>query len=424
MVLPEEVAARILAESVRRRSSLRGVAVEFFSARPSLDYMKPIVRVLTLGVARNYMLLDHILLSLGYGPPSHATRWMLARVLVFEAINGKIKPSRARLAAPKAGLDADKILELRGAKPREFVKGLSSIDRLSVLYSFPRWIVEELMEAGIPSLSELLEALNKDPIRWIRVRPGVDAGRLAEKLREHGVVIKPDKDLPDVAMIIEGASRATRTPEYQEGLYVLQDKASALVSWVLSPRSMSVVADPTAGAAVKTSHSVWLGARYAVAGDLKPARLGEAFRLLNRLKLRHRADIVVGDARRLYLRRFDGLIVDPPCTDIGRLQYEPEVKMWLTRGDAKYFRRLQLRMLQEAVDTAPPGARIVYSVCTLTYSETIWVIRRLIETRPEVDLVEQTPFIGEKPRKLPMTQRTLPHLHKTQGFFIALTTKR
>jgi 16S rRNA (cytosine967-C5)-methyltransferase len=424
MVLPEEVAARILAESVRRRSSLRDVAVEFFSARPSLDYMKPIVRVLTLGVARNYMLLDHILLSLGYGPPSHATKWMLARVLVFEAINGKIKPSRARLAAPKAGLDADKILELRGAKPREFVKGLSSIDRLSVLYSFPRWIIEELMEAGIPGLSKLLEALNKDPIRWIRVRPDVDTRRLVEKLREHGVVIKPDKDLPDMAMIIEGASKATRTPEYQEGLYVLQDKASALVSWILSPRGMSVVADPTAGAAVKTSHSVWLGARYAVAGDLKPARLGEAFRLLNRLKLRHRVDIVVGDARRLYLRRFDGLIVDPPCTDIGRLQYEPEVKMWLTRGDAKYFRRLQLRMLQEAVDTAPPGARIVYSVCTLTYSETIWVIRRLIETRPEADLVEQTPFIGEKPRKLPMTQRMLPHLHKTQGFFIALITKR
>jgi 16S rRNA (cytosine967-C5)-methyltransferase len=422
MVLPEEIAAYILAETVRRRASMRSIAVEFFSRNPELDYMKPIVRVLTLGVARNYLLLDHILTSLGYGPPNNSRQWMLARVLVFEAVKGKIKPSRARKLADKAKLKVDDILRLKGANPTDYVKGLQSIDRLSILYSFPRWIIEELMEARIPDLPKLLAALNSDPTRWIRVKPGVDRAKLAAELREEGVIIEPDRDLPDVAKVVDGASKLTRTRAYQQGLYVVQDKASALVGWVARAEG-GIAVDPTAGAAVKASHLAWLDAKYVIAGDLKPQRLGEAKRNLNRLKLAHLIDLAVGDARSPYWRSATVVIVDPPCTDIGRLQYEPEVKMWLTRGDLHHFRRLQLSMLSAAIEYSQRGTVIVYSVCTLTRSETVWVLRRVLERYPEAEIVDPEPVIGERPPQLPKAQRMLPHKHGTQGFFIAKIVK-
>lgn len=416
--LPEEAAAWILAETVRRKASLRDVAGEYFARNPGLEYMKPLVRVLTLGVARNYMLLDHVLAGGGYGPPSHSTRWMLARVAVYEALSGRLKPSRARRLAEKTGVDAEWLLSLRGARPREFVRGLGGLGRLSVLYSFPRWILEELAAARIPRLEELLAALNRDPVRWLRVHPGLTPQELAERLRQRGVIIEPDRDLPDVARILRGESLAVRTPEYREGLYVVQDKASSLVSWVAEPRGR-IIHDPTAGAAIKASHGLWLGARYAVAGDVKPLRIREAVATLERLRLRHAADVVVGDARFPYLRAAGVVVVDPPCSDIGRMQYEPEVKLWLSRGDVKFFRRIQLRMLQAQLEAAPRGAVAVYSVCTLTRSETIWVVRRVLERVPEAELVHQEPFIGERPAGLPLAQRMLPHLHGTQGFFIA-----
>lgn len=416
-MLPEEVAALILADAVRLRTSMREVATRFFSKHPELDYMKPVVRVLSLGVARNYLLLDHVLASLGYGPPSHSTNWMLARVLVFEALSNKLKPSRARKLAPKAGVDADKLLDLRGANPREFVKGLGGIDKLSVLYSFPRWVLEELLSAGIDNIAQLLQSLNRDPVRWIRVRPGVSVAELATRLARHGIVIEPDKDLDDVAMIARGASKAPHTPEYQQGLFVLQDKASALVGHVAEPYN-KVGVDPTAGAAIKASHLAWLGARYVIAGDVKAQRLGEAKHTLRRLKLGHLVDLVVGDARKPYLSRYGTVIVDPPCSDIGRLQYEPEVKLWLTRGDVRFYRRLQYRILRAILEAAPRGARVVYSVCTLTYSETIWVVKKVLSEIAEAEIVEPEPLIGEKPRKMPKAQRLLPNLHRTQGFFI------
>ncbi len=421
-MLPEEVAAIILADSVRLRTSLRDVAIRFFSRNPELGYMKPIVRVLSLGVARNYILLDHVLTSLGYGPPSHSVKWMTARVLVFEALSGKLKPSRARKLAPKIGIDTDKLLELRGANPREFVKGLGGVDRLSVLYSFPRWIIEELLSAGIENVAQLLQSLNRDPTRWLRVSPWISVASLATRLARYGVVIEPDKDLYDVAMIVKGASKAPHTREYQEGLFVLQDKASALVGYVAKPQGR-VGIDPTAGAAIKATHLAWLGARYVVAGDVKAKRLNEARHTLRRLRLGHLVDLVVGDARSPYISRIGTAIIDPPCSDIGRLQYEPEVKMWLSRGDIKFFRRLQYRMLRSILEAAPRGATIVYSVCTLTYSETIWVIRRVIRELMEAELSEPEPVIGERPKALPKTQRMLPHVHRTQGFFIAKLVK-
>jgi len=282
--------------------------------------------------------------------------------------------------------------------------------------------VEELMEARIPNLQKLLAALNMDPTRWIRIRPGVDVNRLASELSEEGVTIEPDRDLPDVARVVDGASKLTSIKAYQRGLYVVQDKASALVGWVARVEG-GVAIDPTAGAAIKASHLAWLGAGYVVAGDLKPQRLGEARRTVNRLGLGHVMDLAVGDARAPYWRRANVVIIDPPCTDIGRLQYEPEVKMWLTRGDLHHFRRLQLAILSAAMEAAERGTVIVYSVCTLTRSETVWVVRRALERHPDVEIVDAEPVIGERPPQLPNAQRMLPHLHNTQGFFIAKMVK-
>jgi 16S rRNA (cytosine967-C5)-methyltransferase len=422
IVLPEEVAAVVLADAVYYRTSLRSIASDFFAQNPELEYMKPFVRYVTLRVARNFMLLDKALEWLGYGPPSHSRKWMLARVLAYEAMFGKLKRSRLDRLAPKAGLKPDDVVKLRDVRPRDLVKGVGGLDRLSILYSFPRWMLEELAEAKVPELPRLLEALNQDPTRWIRVAPGVDRERLASSLKEQGVVIEWDRDLPDVGMVVEGASKATRTREYAEGVYVLQDKASALVSHVARPEGR-VAVDVTGGGAVKATHMAWLGARYVVASDVKASRLREALRNRDRLNVGHLLDVAQADGRQPPLRGVDVILVDPPCTDIGRLQYEPEIKMWLTRGDLKFYRRLQVKLLEAAVEAARPGTVIVYSVCTLTRSETIWVLRRLLEGRHDVELTRPEPVLGEEPAQVRGSQRLYPHVHRTQGFFIAKMVK-
>lgn len=424
MVLPEEVAARLLADAVYYRTTLRLVARDFFALNPQLGYLKPIVRVLTLNVARNYLLLDRVLGSLGYGPPSHSYRWMLARVLAYEAVFGKLKRGRVEKLAFKARVRAEDIIALkqRGMRPRDFVRGLGGLDRLSVLYSFPRWMVEELVEAEHENLPRLLEALNQNPTRWIRVAPWVDRRRLEKRLKSEGVTVKWDGDLNDVAMVVEGGEKLTRTRAYREGLYAVQDKASVLVSHVAKPQGL-VAGDVTCGAAVKASHMAWLGARYVLGGDVKVGRLKEARHVVRRLKVDHVVDFFVGDARRPPIRELQVYLVDPPCTDLGRLQYEPEVKMWLTRSDLKLYQRTQKQILRSVVERASRGSTIVYSVCTLTASETVKIVKGVVGETGEAEIVRAEPMLGVKAKRLPEAQWMLPHLHKTQGFFIAKIVK-
>ncbi len=424
-VLEEEVVAKLLAVTVEERTSLRKAVEEFFSRHRGLAYMKPFVRAVGLGVARNYILLDRALEKLGYGPPSHSKRWMLARVLAYEALMGRLKPGRAQRLAPRAGLEVSDLNRLREIGVGDIVSGLSGLERLSVLYSMPRWILEEIARLEPPGLEKLLKTLNQDPARWIRIAPWASPGEVARKLKASGVLLEPDPVLPGVARIVEGAATASRHQLHAQGVYVFQDRASSLVSFLAKPRGKRV-ADLTAGPGGKITLAGWLGAAMLVGGDLKQGRVEQVKAMAKRTRVDHLLDAYQGDARAppLRIEALDSLIVDPPCTDLGRLQYEPEIKMWLTRGDMVYYSRVQKSMLSTVLRRARPGTRIVYSVCTLTWRETVWVVKHALEEEPYATPVEPEPRIGVKPPSLPEAQLLLPHLHRSQGFFIAVIEKK
>ncbi|MET1101664.1 MAG: RsmB/NOP family class I SAM-dependent RNA methyltransferase [Pyrodictiaceae archaeon] len=421
-MMEEEVTALILAEVVRNRTNIRIVAERFFSKRPELAYMRPFVRKVGMSIARNYMLLDHVLRELGYRSQS-ITRLMLARILIYEALLGKPVWRRIEKLAVKAGLKLEDVKRITSSSAEDYFKGIQGIDRLALKYSMPRWILEELLSMGVRDLDRMLSVLNRDPdYRWIRVAPGIDKDRLAEYLKSEGIEVEYDPILSDAAKVKRGLDRLSRTECYLKGCYVIQDRASILVGHVARPAG-KILVDPTSGVGVKASHAVWLGARYVIASDIKLQRILDAKNFFKRLRADHIIDIVHADGRKLFLRGYEVIIVDPPCTDLGRLQVEPEIRMWLTRGDVKFYRRLQLRLLLEAAKRASKGTTIVYSVCTFTRSETVWVIRRLLEEVPYLEVVEAEPRIGLRPQGLPEAQLLLPHISESQGFFIAKLIK-
>jgi 16S rRNA (cytosine967-C5)-methyltransferase len=68
--------------------------------------------------------------------------------------------------------------------------------------------------------------------------------------------------------------------------------------------------------------------------------------------------------------RFDGVLVDAPCSGVGTWGRNPHSRWTTTRGDVKELAELQLKLLSHACAAVKPGGCLVYSVCTLTRSET------------------------------------------------------
>jgi 16S rRNA (cytosine967-C5)-methyltransferase len=108
---------------------------------------------------------------------------------------------------------------------------------------------------------------------------------------------------------------------------------------------------------------------------------------------------------------FDRALVDAPCSGLGVLAARPDL-----RWRAKPLPELQLALLRAAAERVKSGGTIVYSVCTTNVEETEAVIAAA-GLRVDATLGEEWPWFRH-PRR-PEFLLTLPHIHRTSGFFVA-----
>ena len=256
--------------------------------------------------------------------------------------------------------------------------------------SYPDWIYDVwLRDFGAEGALGLMRAQNEPPETVVRVVRGVVDGE--------------PTDVP-------GACRVARVDEQAlaEGRLWPQSRASQLAALAVGARDGERILDSCAAPGGKASM---------LRGDVTAVELNEA-------RARELADnakrlgasnvrVVVADATQLprELDGFDRALVDAPCSGLGVLARRPDL-----RWRAKPLPDLELALLRAAADRVKPGGAIVYSVCTLNADENEAVV--------EASGLDVDPTLGEEwpqfrhPRR-PAFLLTLPHVHRTSGFFIA-----
>jgi 16S rRNA (cytosine967-C5)-methyltransferase len=192
-----------------------------------------------------------------------------------------------------------------------------------------------------------------------------------------------------------------------EGRIWPQSRASVLAGLTVGSGEGERVLDVCAAPGGKASQLVG----EVVAVEKHPGRARELEENLRRLG---RADIavVVADALELPapLSGFDRALVDAPCSGLGALNQRPDL-----RWRAQPLPDLQLALLRAVGERVRPGGTIVYSVCTINADENERVVDAF-GLAPD-DLGAEWPSFRHPKR--PEFLLTLPHLHRTAGFFIA-----
>lgn len=196
-----------------------------------------------------------------------------------------------------------------------------------------------------------------------------------------------------------------------------QSRASMLPARVLMPRPGERVLDLCAAPGAKATQLAALadGQAQIVAVELHPARAAALRATAERMG----ADITVyeGDGREVALPGgpFDAVLVDAPCTGTGVLSSRPDAR-WRRREEALApLVEIQQGLLARALDVLAPGGRVVYSTCSLLREEDEDVVRA--SGAVVDDLSAEFPGMGSP--DLPGTLRLLPHVHGTDGFFVA-----
>jgi 16S rRNA (cytosine967-C5)-methyltransferase len=156
-----------------------------------------------------------------------------------------------------------------------------------------------------------------------------------------------------------------------------------------------------------------------LAVERHPGRAAALRRTLERMRVSC-AEVVIADAGELQTgERFDRVLVDPPCSGLGTLQSRPDLRWRVTRERVAALPEVQLRILRRGAHLVRPGGTLVYSVCTISRSESEGVIDGLLAAEPSFDLET----IGDREDGGPY-RRLLPHRDGTDGFFIARLRRR
>jgi 16S rRNA (cytosine967-C5)-methyltransferase len=344
----------------------------------------------------------------------------LERVPAFAAVNDAVT-----LAPRSPGVSAfvNAVLRSfarRGAREREPVPPRNPIDALAVRCSFPAWIVERwVVRYGRDDAESLMRSLNERPPLTLRAnRLRITRDELGRRLaQEDGLEWRPTRLAPEGLVVAPGGAPG-EWRAFTEGACVVQDEASMLIARMLDPEPGSTVADVCAAPGTKTTHLAELmdNRGRIIALDPEPARLarvGEAARRLGIAIIETHAGPVESLAPR-FSAECHGVLVDAPCSNLGVLRRNPEVKWRRQPPDLAVTGRRQAQILNAAAAIVRPGGRLVYATCSLEPEENDRVAGAFLSARPEFRLDPPADF------PLPLDAggwlRCLPHRHGTDGF--------
>ena len=239
----------------------------------------------------------------------------------------------------------------------------------------PGWLRQEM---EMPA--EYLRQLQREPALWIRARPGARAA-LASDLGD----CEASDRAPD-ALRYRGVSDLFQTTAFKAGAFEIQDLASQLVGAACAPQPGQTWWDACAGEGGKTLHLADLMGNKGVvwATDRNARRLETLKRRAARAKLfNFRAKEWAGGAALPNKVKFDGILVDAPCSGAGTWQRNPHARWTTTENDVRELAAVQAALLGNVCGSVKPGGRLVYSVCTLTRSETTAVAEAFASAHPE-----------------------------------------
>ncbi|MDR1283387.1 MAG: RsmB/NOP family class I SAM-dependent RNA methyltransferase [Opitutaceae bacterium] len=284
----------------------------------------------------------------------------------------------------------------------------------------PAWALDEIDFPSPDARTAWLRALQTPAPLWIRAQR-----EFAEKLpRVLGHCDLAPASAPlatSSAFHYTGPKDLFRTDEFKQGLFEIQDLASQLVGHACAPQPGETWWDACCGEGGKTLHlSDLMDNRGLIrATDRHTGRLATLRKRAARAHaFNYRASIWNGGPVLPTKTKFDGVLVDAPCSGTGTWQRNPHARWTTSPDDVRELAAIQQQLLAHAAPALKPGGRLLYAVCTLTRSETA-AVADAFTTAHAADF-EPLPLPGLAEARLTLW----PHEHNANGMFIAAWKRR
>ncbi|MHA1933778.1 MAG: transcription antitermination factor NusB [Candidatus Thorarchaeota archaeon] len=308
----------------------------------------------------------------------------------------------------------------------DLVKRMSNEGRLSIEFSHPTFLVRTLLD-NLPhdEAVSLMKANNKPPESYLRINNLLESDEeVFSNLRDMGVEFKEDSQVPGVYEIAKGRWNLISSDLFKDGRVIIQNKGSVLVTHAMQLEPNEVVWDACAAPGMKTQ-LICEGIRnqgHVVASDISSTRLKTA-KEMGLARSCENVDWIHADASRPPINDASKILIDAPCTSTGILRSHPSFKWRLNKATLFEIMTIQNKILNGILEaySEKPGTEIVYATCSLLPHEGESQIDSAM-SRFNIELLDipgsgvegYSGFACSK-----KVRRLFPHLHDTDGFFIA-----
>ena len=246
--------------------------------------------------------------------------------------------------------------------------------------SIPDWLdalgVEELGGAWDAEIA----ALNQRAPVYLRVNTLKTNRDKAKKwLADLGVETSEVEGLPDALVLPFGKSLPK--PLRQDGRIEIQDAGSQMISPLLDPQPGDRVIDTCSGAGGKALHmAALMGDNGRIFGmDVDERKLKELERRATRAGARSlKSKVIIATTADDFKEVADRLLIDAPCSGLGTIKRQPDLKWRLRPAAIERVRSIQAELLEEYPKMLKPGGRLVYATCSILPSENRAAVDRLV----------------------------------------------
>ncbi|MFN9281787.1 MAG: RsmB/NOP family class I SAM-dependent RNA methyltransferase [Betaproteobacteria bacterium] len=364
------------------------------------------------------------------------------RLLLQHLAQSGTGPLERRLA--QLAWQGDRDFLRRGATPEEntWLEQVQNIDRATLAdklrHNLPDWVSTPLRQAlGDQGFWALVGAL--DGVAPLDLRVNTLKAKREDALAglaRDGIVAEPTP-YSSWGLRVQGKPALNRAPAFLQGEVEVQDEGSQLLALLTGAGRGEMVVDFCAGAGGKT---LALGAMMRNTGrlyafDTSDHRLAALKPRLARSGLSNVHPVRIAHERDDRIRRLEGkidrVLVDAPCSGLGTLRRNPDLKWRQSPASVQELCALQARILASAARLLRPGGQLVYGTCSLLRSENEDIAQDFsaahagsFEAVPAGDVLAEARVQGGEGLVSEGFFRTWPHLHQTDGFFAAVWRKR
>lgn len=263
--------------------------------------------------------------------------------------------------------------------PADLRDRATALAYLSTTLSHPEWLVARWLDRfGFDATARWCAFNNSSPTVTIRPLPGAAVAAFLEELRSRDVPAQLSPLVPDAIRLAPGS--LGHIPDELHQQFVVQDEGSQLVALAADAQAGESVLDVCAAPGGKTALlQVAVGqAGLVVAGDHRPARVNLLQSRLQSLGIRAPVLALDATAPLPFADSFDRVLLDAPCSGLGTLRRDPDLKWTRQPGDLQRFAAAQLRMLQMASSSVRPGGVLTYATCSSEPDENEAVVERFL----------------------------------------------